>query len=56
MHLVPVDKVAAVQEALEKEYYSKLELTAEQREQAVVVSRPGQGSAVYEVKEKGVHS
>lgn len=55
VHLVPVDKVAAVQEALEKEYYSKLELTAEQREQAVVVSRPGHGSAVYEVKEKGVH-
>ncbi|KAK3936755.1 Galactokinase [Diplogelasinospora grovesii] len=47
VHLVPADKVSAVREAWEKEYYSKLELTDEQKEAAVVVSRPGSGSALY---------
>ena len=51
VHLVPADKVRAVEEALERECYSKMELTEDQRAQAVVVSRPGHGSAVYEVKE-----
>ncbi|KAK1780077.1 ribosomal protein S5 domain 2-type protein [Copromyces sp. CBS 386.78] len=37
VHLVPADKVDAVKEALEKEYYSQLELSEEQREGAVVV-------------------
>jgi len=49
VHLVPADRVAAVREAWEKEYYSKLELSEEQREAAVVVSRPGSGSAVFMV-------
>ncbi len=35
--LVPADRVAAVKEAWEKEYYSKRDLTPEQREGAVVV-------------------
>ncbi|KAK3338164.1 ribosomal protein S5 domain 2-type protein [Neurospora tetraspora] len=47
VHLVPADKVDAVKESLEREYYSKLELTEEQREGAVVVSKPGIGSALY---------
>lgn len=47
VHLVPADKVSAVKEAWEREYYSKLDLTPEQREAAVVVSTPGSGSAVY---------
>ena len=51
VHLVPVDKVGSVMEALRKEYYSKLDLTEEQKEEAVVVSRPGSGSAVYVVKD-----
>ncbi|PTB67651.1 galactokinase [Trichoderma citrinoviride] len=50
VHLVPADKVQAVKEALEQQYYSKLDLTDEQREQAVVVSRPARGSAVYIVE------
>jgi galactokinase len=50
VHLVPADKVVAVREAWEREYYSKLELTEEQKEAAVVVSRPGSGSAVFLVK------
>lgn len=49
VHLVPADKVEAVREAWEKEYYSKRELTPEQKEGAVVESRPGSGSAVYVV-------
>ena len=51
VHLVPADKVAAVREAWEKEYYSKMDLTQEQREAAVVVSQPESGSAVYLVSE-----
>jgi galactokinase len=51
VHLVPADKVAAVTEALETEYFAKRELTDEQKESAVVVSRPATGSAVYYVKE-----
>ncbi|KAK2032021.1 galactokinase [Colletotrichum zoysiae] len=51
VHMVPADKVAAVREAWEREYYSKRELTEEQKEGAVVVSRPGSGSAAYLLKE-----
>jgi galactokinase len=47
VHLVPVDKIDAVTSAWEKEYYAKMELTAEQKDKAVVVSRPGGGSAVF---------
>ncbi|KAK4249199.1 ribosomal protein S5 domain 2-type protein [Corynascus novoguineensis] len=51
VHLVPADRVAAVREAWEKEYYGKLsQLSQEQRDAAVVVSRPGSGSAVFLVK------
>ncbi|KAK0718069.1 ribosomal protein S5 domain 2-type protein [Lasiosphaeria miniovina] len=50
VHLVPADKVAAVRKALQDEYYSKLDLTEDQKEAAVVVSRPGSGSALYLVE------
>ena len=50
VHLVAADKVAGVKAALEREYYAGMDLTPEQREQAVVVSRPATGSAVYEVR------
>lgn len=50
VHLVPADKVEAVKDAWEKEYYSKMNLTAEQKEAAVVVSKPGSGSAVFVVE------
>lgn len=49
VHLVPADRVAAVREAWEREYYSKKDLSPEQREAAVVESRPGSGSAVFVV-------
>jgi galactokinase len=49
VHLVPADKVEAVRAAWEREYYSKRELSREQKDAAVVVSRPGSGSAVYHV-------
>ncbi|PSR82827.1 ribosomal protein S5 domain 2-type protein [Coniella lustricola] len=52
VHLVPADKVQAVRSAWEKEYYAKMpQLTEEQREAAIVESRPGSGSAVYLVSE-----
>lgn len=51
VHLVPADRVAAVREAWAAEYYAKMDLTDEQKEAAVVVSRPGSGSAVYLVGE-----
>ncbi len=51
VHLVPADKADAVREAWEKEYYSKLKLTEGQKEAAVVVSKPGSGSAIYLVAE-----
>ncbi|TEA12507.1 Galactokinase [Colletotrichum sidae] len=51
VHMVPADRVAAVKEAWEREYYSKRDLTDEQRGGAVVVSRPGSGSYNYALKE-----
>ncbi|KAI6779312.1 Galactokinase-like protein [Emericellopsis cladophorae] len=50
VHLVPADKVEAVQAALEREYYGQMDLTEEQKTQAVVVSRPGHGSAIYKAE------
>jgi galactokinase len=47
VHLVESDKVEQVKRAWEDKYYSKRQLTAEQREGAVVVSKPGSGSAVF---------
>lgn len=49
VHLVPANKVADVKAALEREYYANKDLTDEQRENAVVVSRPAGGSAIYRV-------
>ncbi|KAI8279776.1 Galactokinase [Colletotrichum sp. SAR11_240] len=51
VHMVPADRVAAVKEAWEKEYYSKRDLTEEQKEGAVVVSKPGSGAVTYLLKE-----
>jgi galactokinase len=50
VHLVPADKVEAVKSAWQSEYYSKMELSPEQMEGAVVVSKPGGGSAVFVVE------
>jgi galactokinase len=50
VHLVPADKVESVKAAWVKEYYSKRDLTEEQKDAAVVVSRPGSGSAVFVVE------
>lgn len=49
VHLVAAERVAGVTEALEREYFSKRELSEEQRGDAVVVSLPAGGSAVYYV-------
>ncbi|KAK2608518.1 galactokinase [Conoideocrella luteorostrata] len=50
VHLVPVNKVEDVKAALQREYFSKLKLTEEQKEQAMVVSKPAGGSALYVVE------
>ncbi|KAM7201992.1 Galactokinase [Rhypophila sp. PSN 637] len=50
VHLVPADRVDEVRKAWEKEYYSQLDLSDEQKEAAVVVSRPGSGSALFLVE------
>ena len=49
VHLVPVDKVDAVTEALKNEYYLKKfpDITAEKLKEAFVVSKPSNGSFLY---------
>jgi len=54
VHLVPADKVEMVKEAWERNYYGKMDLSVEQREAAVVVSKPGSGSAVFVIEGEGV--
>lgn len=48
VHLVPMDKVDAVEAALKKEYYNKKfpDMSKDQLEQAFVVSKPGQGTSL----------
>lgn len=52
VHLVPKDKVEAVKQKWEKEYYRKKfpDITEAKLADAVVVSEPGSGSAVFVVK------
>lgn len=52
VHLVPEDKVEAVQRKWTEEYYKKKlpEISEERLEEAVVVSKPGSGSCVFEVE------
>ncbi|KAK3679381.1 galactokinase [Recurvomyces mirabilis] len=54
VHLVPEDKVEAVkQKWIEKYYKQKFpDITEEKLKEAIVVSRPGSGSCVYEVAGK----
>jgi galactokinase len=51
VHLVPKDKVEAVKKAWEEKYYRKKfpEITEEKLREAVVVSQPGSGSALFKV-------
>ncbi|KAF2445287.1 galactokinase-like protein [Karstenula rhodostoma CBS 690.94] len=51
VHLVPKDKVEAVKQAWEENYYKKRfpDITKEKLEEAVVVSKPGSGSMVLKV-------
>jgi galactokinase len=48
VHLLPTDKVSAVTEALKKEYYFKKfpDITEEKLREAIVISKPSQGSSV----------
>ena len=54
VHLISVDKVEQVKEALEREYYSKMKLTEDQKAQAMVVSKPAGGSALYIVSDDAI--
>lgn len=51
VHLVPEDKVEMVKQKWIHEYYMKKfpDITKEKLEEAIVVSKPGSGSCVYEV-------
>lgn len=52
VHLVPADKVEAVKEKWTNEYYKKRfpDITEEKLNEAIVVSKPGSGGCVFEVK------
>jgi galactokinase len=47
VHLAPADKVEAIKAALVEKYYSKLTLSERELADAIVVSRPMNGSAVF---------
>lgn len=49
VHLVPADKVDNVKKAFHDKYYSKRNLSERDLEAAIVVSRPMNGSAVYQL-------
>ena len=49
VHLVPADKVDQIKAALVEKYYSKRQISEKDMEDAIVVSRPMNGSAVYRV-------
>jgi galactokinase len=51
VHLVPTDKVEAVKQKWIQEYYKKRfpEITEEKLDEAIVVSKPGSGSSVFDV-------
>ncbi|KAI5866406.1 ribosomal protein S5 domain 2-type protein [Durotheca rogersii] len=51
VHLVSVDKVDDIRSALLEDYYAKRHLNVRGLEDAIVVSRPMNGSAVYVVKD-----
>lgn len=46
VHLVPQDKVETVTEALNNEYYQKQGISKEKLQDAIVISKPGQGSSL----------
>jgi galactokinase len=56
VHLVPKDKVEAVKKTWEEKYYRKRfpDITEEKLQDAVVVSLPGSGSAVFKVESDSV--
>lgn len=50
VHLVPVDKVDSIKQAMIEKYYSKRELSQRDLDAAIVVSRPMNGSAVLNLE------
>ena len=54
VHLVPAEKVDQVQHAWRREFYGVKypKMSHEELEDAIVVTKPGQGSMLYEVKDR----
>ncbi|KAI1356777.1 galactokinase [Xylaria sp. FL0043] len=50
VHLIPADKENQIKEALIEKYYSKRQIPEKDMADAIVVSRPMNGSAVYNVE------
>lgn len=51
VHLVPADKVDQIKAALVEKYYAKRQLSEKEMADAIVVSRPMNGSAVFNLSE-----
>lgn len=51
VHLVPADKVDQIKAALVEKYYAKRKLSEKEMADAIVVSRPMNGSAVFNLRE-----
>ncbi|KAF2964992.1 hypothetical protein GQX73_g8594 [Xylaria multiplex] len=49
VHLVPADKVDVIKAALVEKYYSRRQIAEQNMEEAIVVSRPMNGSAVFKL-------
>ncbi|KAF2148198.1 Galactokinase [Myriangium duriaei CBS 260.36] len=54
VHLVPADKVDAVTKAWREKFYKKRfpDITEEKLKEAIVVSKPGRGSCVFDVQKR----
>ncbi|KAI1083119.1 galactokinase [Whalleya microplaca] len=50
VHLVPANKVEDIKKAVLEKYYSKRQLSDKDLDEAIVVSRPMNGSAVFKLK------
>lgn len=53
VHLMPQDKVEEIRQAWRKDYYNKYkpDLSEDELENAIVVSKPGSGAVLYKVLE-----
>lgn len=50
VHLVPEDKAEEIKDVLMREYYAKLDLGEQELKEAIVVTKPGTGSVLFQVE------